>query len=304
MRVLLAAATFLLASAILAGFLGAVHPAFDSFAHFRAHLSLFAALTGLLLVMLRQRREGLSVLALALLAGTTAAPAWIGGSEVHDGAGGLRMVHANLRFNNPRRDAAMAVLLQEDPDVLLLAEVSPPWVERLTVVPQWPHRLICPGRGRIGGTAILSKRPFSSEQAPECRDEGGLAIASVDSGGGSITLAEWHLHWPWPSRQMEEIDDMARTLSTLPATTLLAGDFNAAPWSAAVDNAASAGKFSIVLGIGGTWSPMIAAAARRFGLPLDNVLQGTALVASAHAMDLPGSDHRAVTILATTLNRK
>lgn len=303
MRVLVVVATFLLATAILAGFFGGVHPAFDSFAHFRAHLSLLAALAALLLVMLRQSREGLSVLALAILAGSTAIPAWIGTSDVHDGTPGLRIAHANLRFDNPQRDAALARLQQEDPDVLLLAEVSPQWVARLALVQEWPHRLICPGRGMIGGTAILSKLPFSPERAPGCHDGGGLAIASVDSGGQSITLAEWHLHWPWPSRQMEEIDGLVQTLSALPPTTVLAGDFNAAPWSAALGKISTAGNLVIVNGIGGTGSPMTMAAFRRFGLPLDNVLHGTRLAVSARAMPLPGSDHRAVIILATVLNR-
>jgi endonuclease/exonuclease/phosphatase (EEP) superfamily protein YafD len=303
MRVLVIVATFLLATAILAGFLGGVHPAFDSFAHFRAHLSLLAALAGLLLVLLRQQREGLSVLVLAILAGTTAAPAWISAGKAHGAANGLRIVHANLRFDNPQRDAALALLQQEDPDVLLLAEVSPQWANRLAAVKEWPHRLICPGRGKIGGTAILSNLPFLSNRTPECHDSGGLAIATIDAGSGLITLAEWHLHWPWPSRQMEEIDDLAQILSTLPPTTLLAGDFNAAPWSAALGKVSTAGKLSIVNGVGGTWSPMSMATFRHFGLPLDNVLEGSNLVASAHAIDLPGSDHRAVTILAASRNR-
>ncbi len=303
MRVLVTVATFLLATAILAGFFGAVHPAFDSFAHFRAHLSLIVALAALLLVLLRQLRTGLSALALAILAGSTAVPAWMGTSAMHDGTPGLRIMHANLRFDNPQRDAALALLQQEDPDVLLLAEVSPQWVARLALVQEWPHRLICPGRGMIGGTAILSNLPFSPERAPGCHDGGGLAIASVDSGGRALTLAEWHLHWPWPSRQMVEIDELAQTLSALPPTTLLAGDFNAAPWSAAFGKISAAGNLTIVNGIGGTWSPMTMAAFRHFGLPLDNVLEGSDLVASAHAIDLPGSDHRAVAILAAALDR-
>lgn len=304
MRYLVAIASFLLTTAIVAGFLGSFHPAFDSFAHFRAHLCVAAGLFGIALMTQRLRREGLSVLALAVFTGSTAAPAWTGSDGAAASTPGLKVLHANLRFDNREADAVLALIEREMPDAILLAEVSDRWKQRLSeTLPQWPYRLVCPGRGAIGGTAILSRLPFSAAVPTACHDDGGLAIGSVDLAGHPVALAELHLHWPWPSRQMSEIEAISALLSELPPDTLLAGDFNAAPWSAAVGRVARAGGLLVTDGIGGTWLPEEISSWRRFGLPIDNVLHGRDLTVAAHTLELPGSDHRAVSIRVAHRNR-
>lgn len=145
MRSLALLASFLLATAIAAGFFGPFHPALDSFAHFRAHLLFLAVIGGLALVALRLRREGWSMVALGLLAATSVAPTWIRSGDAQASANALTVVHANLRFDNEQAEAAIAALERASPDVLLLAEVSNRWK---AILPALSHR----GRTGISAT--------------------------------------------------------------------------------------------------------------------------------------------------------
>ncbi|WP_368856592.1 endonuclease/exonuclease/phosphatase family protein [Chelativorans sp. ZYF759] len=292
-----------LVSMLAIGFLGHLHPALDSFAHFRMHLVVLAAAGGAILLVLR--RFGTGAL-LVFAAGAASVLTWQGaGLEAADqrlstqapyaDRGTYRLLHLNLRFNNPTPEKVLSLIGRTQPDIVALTEVSDMWRERLEVTAHaYPHRIICPPPSRIGGVAILSRRPFVDGGEPECHERGAMAVARVDLSGETINVAALHLGWPWPFDQPDALPRVVRHLARLRGPGIVAGDFNAAPWSWTVRHAAAKTGFRVVEGVGPTWLflSMPDWLRRHVGLPIDHLMAkgGVAPHAIGRQGDA-GSDH-------------
>lgn len=90
---------------LVLGFLGSLHPALDSFSHFRAHLAVVMAILALPLLFTQMRREAAMVLLLAVMAfGSTGVAHRFLGSTDEDApkTPGPRysLIQINLRYNN------------------------------------------------------------------------------------------------------------------------------------------------------------------------------------------------------------
>lgn len=287
---------------LLLGLFGGAHPAFDSFAHFRAHLAVLLGLAGFVLLLCRARGSGLLALALAGLCFATTLPpgAWQSqavaeGPAAPRSAATYRLLQLNLRFDHSEPKRVLSLIARERPDVITLEEVSPNWRQTLSLIEHaYPHRIICRGRGRIGGVAILSRRPILASSGKDCLQRGRFAAATLDFGGTEVTVAAIHLGWPWPAEQMQEIEALLPRLAALGDTAILAGDFNATPWSAAMHRIAGATGFAPGPRTGATWllHSLPPALRRWVGLPIDHVMAkpGITLTAVGTAADA-GSDH-------------
>lgn len=285
------------------GFLGSLHPAFDTFSHFRLHLAALMAVGGVLLIGARMRREGLAALSLAACSVivTPGALPGLGGSRAalaSDTTGDravYRLLHLNARFDNKEPERFLSLIARTRPDVVTVNEVSAMWRGRLAALAAaYPHSVICPARGAVGGVAILSRRPFSGAAEAECLAGGTLALARVDLGGRAVTVAALHLYWPWPFEQPDQVEEIAGHLDGLPEEAVLAGDFNAARWSRAVARIAEAGRLRDVGPVGASWLPRALpdALRRAVGLGIDHVLAGDGIaVERLQRADDAGSDH-------------
>jgi endonuclease/exonuclease/phosphatase (EEP) superfamily protein YafD len=113
-----------------------------------------------------------------------------------------------------------------------------------------------------------------------------------------VEVAALHLGWPWPYEQSWQIDNVAPRLARLGDTALLAGDMNAAPWSAAVSRIAQAGGLTLTPSPGATWlSRRLPDWFRSFGLPIDQVFsKGDVQVNFVRTLEDSGSDHRPVLV--------
>jgi endonuclease/exonuclease/phosphatase (EEP) superfamily protein YafD len=303
----LALATVLSAPLVL-GFLNAWHPAFDSFSHFRAHLAVLLGMTALPLLVTAFWIEGAVALVLAIaslwtILGPLPMPGFTPVSAASDPADGgraiYRLLHLNVRHDNPNPEKVLSPIGRIQPDVITLNEVSVRWInvlERLSAA--YPNRLICRAGEPSDAVAIFSRRPF--EGGPRrCFAGGSFAIAAVNFGGQEVRVAAVHLSWPWPYDQPEQIDEIAPLLSHLTGTAILTGDFNAAGWSAAVSRVAKAGALTPVRSIGPTWLHRNLPNALRpwIGLPIDHVLaKGNVVVRSAKTLEDAGSDHLPVLV--------
>ena len=302
------AASLAVSLPLVAGFFGSLHPAFDSFAHFRIHLATLLIVFSLPLLAGSFWRQGLAALAFGIAAiGTVSSASFIPGlGPVHaafhpkdETSAVYRLLQMNLRFDNPEPGKVLSLIGRLRPDVITLNEVSALWTEKLDLLSSaYPHRIVCPVQGRAGGVAILSLRPFAEGQDAQCTDEGMFASATIDFGGRLLEVGALHLHWPWPYEQSRQIDGLASLLSGMSEAVLLAGDLNAAPWSAAAARLAKAGALTPVAPVGPTWLYRKLPESLRFvGLPLDQVLaRGDVLVHSAHALEPAGSDHLPVLV--------
>jgi endonuclease/exonuclease/phosphatase (EEP) superfamily protein YafD len=283
------------------GYLGWLHPAFDSFSHFRLHLAAGLLLLSPLLLALKFRLEALAALVFAVSAAATTFELPGAPTPAADPAAATyRLLHMNLRFDHEEPQRALSLVGQLRPDVITLNEVSPMWQERLEPLhAAYPFRLVCPQRSTVGTVAIFSRRPFASDGERYCYQRSDFAFATIDFSGRVVDIATLHLGWPWPFGQDWQVRNLSPVTAALPGPVLLAGDFNATPWSQTVRRLAAAGRMEVVRGVGPTWliqsMPDIV---RRFaGLPIDNVMvRGGVAIHSARTVDGTGSDHLPVLV--------
>ncbi|MDR7031754.1 endonuclease/exonuclease/phosphatase family protein [Mesorhizobium sp. BE184] len=293
---------------LMIGLFGDVHPAFDSFAHFRAHLAVASAVLAVLLLFGRFRLYALAgvVFAIACFTTTSTMLADLGLGPVQarfevrsDEQPVYRLLQMNLRFNNPTPVKVLSLVGRIQPDVITLDEVSDMWKGKLQLLSHaYPYQLICPYPNLVFGVAILSRRPFKEGTEPACFARGALAVAAVDLGGTTADVAAIHLSWPWPFEQPWQLSHLAEPLSRLGETAIMAGDCNATPWSAAVRRVARAGGLKIMASAGPTWQYMKLPEMLRFaGLPIDQVFsKGDIFVNSIRTLASTGSDHLPVLV--------
>ncbi len=297
---LVLAGAVLLSVPLVLGFLGAAHPAFDSMGHFRMHLAAAMALAGLILLFTKLRREGLLVLVLALGALASGAHAMGLGlaagraQAVPDTGSGYKLLQFNMLFKNKQPQELVRMIAREHPDIVTLQEVSrsfKPWLERLRGT--FPYQKVCPSDGRIGGVAILSRRPWAEGSGQGCFERGFAAVAQIDFGGRPVDVAALHLLWPWPHGQPAQVERLTGMMRALGDTAIVAGDFNAAPWSVTVQRLAqeagatvhSPGPSWFVAELPQSWRPYI-------GLPIDHVMtKGLASAGKPQTAGDAGSDH-------------
>ncbi len=295
---LLLLAAVALSIPLVLGLFGAVHPAFDSFAHFRLHLAAAMGMLALPLLATVLWREALMVLALAagmvamtLSAGSTDAQA----TEAGDPADmTFTLMQFNTRFDNRQPKALIRLLAREAPDIVTLQEVSSGmrgWLERVRGT--YPYQHYCDSGRVVGGAAILSKRPWTRGMEPACAEGGYMALARVNLAGTAVDVAAIHLRWPWPHSQPAQIARIEPVLATLGPNSVIAGDFNATPWSAAMRRIAAASD-AVLASPGATWLlPSAPQALRRtVGLPIDHVLlKGVTMREPPVRLEDAGSDH-------------
>jgi endonuclease/exonuclease/phosphatase (EEP) superfamily protein YafD len=299
------------AAAIGFGYLGHLHPAFDSFSHFRIHLAAGLLVSAPVMLLLRYRPEALlaAVFGVAAIAGTLDTPISGAASAGHATAAPegpvFRLLHLNLRFNHSEPSRVLSLIGRVQPDIVTLNEVSAMWGERLALLEAaYPHRIICNPPRHVGGAAILSRRPFAEGFSPRCDERGALALARIDLAGREAEFASLHLSWPWPFGQQRQLALLEPDLAMLGDTAVLAGDLNAVRWSDTARRLARMTDMRLLSGIGPTWlfGTLPDVLRRHAGLPIDNVLvKGGLVPLSVEAIEDAGSDHLPVLLTFTVL---
>lgn len=302
-------AFILLISAVLVsvplvlGFLGSAHPAFDSFAHFRSHLAILMGLLALPLLLTAMRREAFMILLFAILAFSTTlgtARNLLDGSSAAQAnvpTGGARysLVQINLRYNNPEPKRVLQMVAQEKPDVIAYQEAGSDWAMWIDILKgSYPYHFECRISGNNMGVGILSRRPFNEGSEQTCLGDNRLAMTSIDFSGTPVNVASYHAVLPWPYGQAAIIDRLVPELQKFDGPSVIAGDFNATPWSNAVHRIENASGTKAMTGIGGSWIPqsLPVKLAAYIGLPIDQILVNPKIEAPVAAtLEEVGSDH-------------
>lgn len=294
-------ATLLASLPLVLGLLANYHPAFDSLGHFRVHLAVLVGLGGLVLLTTRHWRHGALSVALgvgALWTTLQAFPSSTPSAQASEGAAEratYKLMQLNLLFNNPAPEKVLSLIGRASPDVILLEEASSEWKPFIALLSaRYPYSIVCDSPRRVGGVAIVSRRPFAVDTTPACLDEGMMARATLDLGGQVLDVAALHLLWPWPFEQPAQLDRLVPILGTLGETAILAGDLNATTWSAAVRRVEAAGGLAHLTGIGPTWlTDLLPYALRPYiGLPIDQVMRkGEVAILAVRTLEPAGSDH-------------
>ncbi len=291
---------------LIAGHLNGLHPAFDSIGHFRLHLAVIGLLIGLLLIASKSLLGGAALAIVSALSFFTTVWPTFGTARaepVVQETAMYRLLQANLRFDNKTPEEFLRLLGETRPDVATVEEIPQMWAQRLkSIAAMYPHQLICPGRDRIGGVAIISRRPFATDGLSYCDGDGAVAVQTVDFGGQLVTIATMHLEWPWPKMQPQQLvwlKPVFNKIKTSADRVLIGGDMNATPWSAALARIAGETGTRTLPQFRGTWlfNGLPKSLAVWFGLPIDNILSnsGVALHSAATQREI-GSDHRPILV--------
>ena len=291
---------------LITGHLNRLHPAFDSIGHFRLHFAVIGVLIGLLLIASKSLLGGAALAIVSALSFFTTVWPTIGTARAvaaNQETATYRLLQSNLRFDNQTPEAFLRLLGETKPDVATLEEIPDMWLKRLqTIAGVYPYQHICPGRDKIGGVAIVSRRPFIADGLTYCDGDGAVAVQTVDFAGQPVTIAAMHLEWPWPKMQPQQLvwlQPVFDKIKTSSNRVLIGGDMNATPWSAALSHIAEGTGTRPLPQFRGTWffNGWPRSLAVWLGLPIDNILSsnGIALHSATTQREI-GSDHRPILI--------
>ena len=295
---------------ILLGLLGRVPMLLDALSAFLIQLTALAAAAALW-ALLRRRFLAL-VLALAAIGlAAIGAPQALRDAKRPAAERPVRplvIATANVFYGNTELPALSVALETIDADILVTIETPLTlWEEPGTLATRYPYRRLTINSGRGWGVAVWSKLPFAEGVRPHLGGNPRHVIVGLDLGDGGPPLRVMGLHMDWPvfGAQARAYDDFDRfwRMFRPPGQTVIAGDFNAAPWSSLIARVSAVSGTRPVDGLRMTWRGGVGGRAGRFfvpgGLPIDHVLLSDGIgVRGAWTLALPGSDHRAVIVEA------
>lgn len=199
----------------------------------------------------------------------------------------FKIISANAYFENPDLSRLKALIEQEKPDVIVLVEFAAQHVAQVQAWADYPHQILQPATTPFG-MAILSRLPLS--QTTTLTDQAGIQhLTTQIAYTQPIQLIGFHPIPPMDERLYQARNTMLQEL-TNPSDylTLIAGDFNASPWSSAFQGLA-AKNFYRTLNLLPTWPSKWQGV---LGIPIDQVLaSGQWKLVQAKVGSSIGSDH-------------
>lgn len=214
----------------------------------------------------------------------------------------MTIVSANLHMDNGNLAALREWASRIDADLLVLQEVTHGSAKSLTKWHEYPHQVMTPDESPFG-MAILSRLPIDDSEALETSEQPVRYRLRLRWGEAQFALSAVHPMPPisalYHERRTALLAEEAQWLASRSAPGILAGDFNASPWSVAMRELESRG---LLLGGGArpTWPAVLPV------IPIDHMALTSSdwtLVRHGVGPDV-GSDHRpAYIILRLTLGK-
>jgi endonuclease/exonuclease/phosphatase (EEP) superfamily protein YafD len=205
----------------------------------------------------------------------------------------LKLVSYNtLQGNRPNGKRIADWLIASGADVIYLMEAGPVTDEMPRLRQTYPYTVGCEA-GRECSTVMLSKTPLTETGIHSLSSvwPNRLIVAKTTIKGTAINLVQAHMVKPYFDDFAEgEAWVLANGINKLDGPVLLAGDFNAAAWSANIDNLRKAASLVPPPNYPATWPIRLGP----LGVPIDNVFTRAPLVITQiEAMDdAMGSNHR------------
>lgn len=204
----------------------------DLLTHFEAQAF---AVTLIALAFAVIARTRLALLTLAILAAFQLAPLvrYSVGNPVAAGPGKpLRILSANVLFNNEDHASLAKLIEREDPDVVGLIEVTHDWIADLAAIrARYPYRLEAPTYEGATGLALWLRKPPVAIEGPLKPTAAGWPYlkAKIDYEGRIITLFLVHPSNPLRRRGaagQAEFDALADLARAEAGPTIVIGDLN------------------------------------------------------------------------------
>jgi len=257
----LAGFTTPLVSRLLSGMEGSLPWLVDLAAHWQG-LYLLLLLIGVLIASIKDSRfiAFLLLTPIPWLTASEAAPEGVSGTDT------ITVASANVNFQNPDISSLMVWLTETNPDVVVLQEVTHQHAQQLQQLSDYPFHQVNPDNSPFG-IAVLSKLPFLGVTVNWNWRGSSLKIPTLEVitqwSNQPIRIIAFH---PMPPLSAEHHHSRNKKLAELveenPLPTIIAGDFNATPWSSALTQL----SYKRATGLNSTW-PF-----QYLGIPVDQVL--------------------------------
>ncbi len=214
----------------------------------------------------------------------------------------LRIVSANLNFDNHEHGPLLRELAHDRADVVVMEEVTPAWwsaIESSGLLTTHPHYVDVP-RTDPGGMAVLSRDPLT-DVVVRHSDDWPIITATLTVGGTALHLAGVHLLAPLDTfarnqRQQHAITAIVRSLAR---PRIVAGDFNASPYNRWFGELLGLGLDEAHEAVGRWWATTWPNGQHHLPpLRLDHVFVDDPPVVPLHASEGTGtgSDHRPIVV--------
>ena len=197
----------------------------------------------------------------------------------------------NVLNGNSRGREIVDFLTASDADIVVTMESDPVYENMEAMKAAYPYMSPCVDG--ICDLRLFSRVPLEDVQVRTVgsmwRNRFLLATAQID--GVRVTIAAAHLTKPYFDYEAaHEIEQITQVLRSVEGPLLLAGDFNAAAWSADVSRMARLSELAPGPSYPATWPVR----SGPLGVPIDNVFaRGPLVIASVEAFaDAMGSNHR------------
>ena len=232
------AATLVLLLASVAGYAGRSHKLAELASHFRVQY-LLGALACLSLLLALRSWSWVALALVCCLVNLAAIVPWYL-PPARDAAGAssgrrLKLMLANVNFANSQHDRLIELVNIEQPDVLVLQEVSKLWIDALrSLEARYTHRIAAPVDGDGSGIALFSRLPLEDARIIDLGSEAeGVRpsiTARVNVDGLQVSLLTIHPRAPIRAGHFElrnaQLADAARFVRELPEPRLFVGDLN------------------------------------------------------------------------------
>lgn len=206
----------------------------ELFTHFRVQ---YVAVQIALLIAVAARSLRIASLIVPFLAYNVVVVAdyWPSNAATAPEPGDVTLLMANLNFTNTDTNAFLTLVRDEQPDVIVVLEVTAAWSAALaTLGADYPARRIVP-REDAFGIGILSRLPFAALETVDLRGTPAIDARLLPRVGAPLRLIAAHLHPPVSRRLAHERNAQLTILADLvgdsPEPSIVTGDLNITPYS-------------------------------------------------------------------------
>jgi endonuclease/exonuclease/phosphatase (EEP) superfamily protein YafD len=220
----------------LAGFAGRLHWRLDMLSHFRVQYIVSLFLLSFTLLIIGRKLWAVILLIPAILISCLIVPDYIKPDENEPfDEKQYRILQYNVKRFNEDYDRFLKYVGTEQPDMILLLEVSDAWAEGVKDLHDiYPYWCEFPEEGYGGATF------YSAYQLRECRSTDfngstGTSIhAEANLEGRWISILGIHLDKPTHRKGYDQralrMENISRHVSSIKTPVILMGDFNSTPW--------------------------------------------------------------------------
>ena len=212
------------------------HRTIELFSHFRLQYLGSSLVLLLVFAVLRRRNYSLLLAAMLLLNAWFVLPWYVGDDRPEVNGQEIKILQANVLRNNKETTALLAQIDAEKPDLVILLEMTPPWLQAMQLLSaEYPYSIAEAQEGAFG-IGLFSKLPLEDARIVHAPPVGLPEIrAVVLIGEHRVSLASAHPMPPIGRASIEarnaQLAALGEELGMSTGPRVFIGDLNISMWA-------------------------------------------------------------------------